>query len=320
MPNRKIRNSALTAKIETTEGVDAVPTGAANAVLLTELNVDPLDASNINRDLIRGFFGGSEQLVGPASVKAGFTVELAGSGTAATPPAFGALLQACGMAEAALTSPNRVEYTPVSTALKTATMNYVDDGVLHKLLGSMGTMSLSAKVGERATMKFDFIGQDGGISEGTVTPVYTAWKKPVAMTKANVVDITIGCTYATGVLTGGTVYSSTGLEVALGNAVAFNALINQEFVDIADRDVTGKLMFKLSAAEEVAFAAIVKANTTQSIGFTIGTVSGNKVIVFMPQVQLINYKKSEMNGNRMISYDIRATPNTGNDEIRLIFV
>jgi hypothetical protein len=320
MSNRKIRNSALTAKIETTAGTDAAPTGADNAILLTEITVDPLDATNVNRDLVRGYFGGSEQLVSTASIKAGFTVELAGSGTAATPPAFGVLLQACGMAESALTSPNRVEYTPVSTGLKTATMDYVDDGLIHKLLGSMGTMSLSAKVGERPTMKFDFIAQDGGQAEGSVTPDYTDFKKPVTMTKANTVDITLGCTYATGAISSGTVYSSTGLEVSLGNAVAFNALINQEFVDITDREVVGKVMFKLTAAEELAFTAIVKANTTQSLGFTIGTATGNKVIIFMPKVQLLNYKKSEMNGNRMISYDIRAVPNAGNDEIRLIFV
>lgn len=319
MANRKIRNSALTAKIETTSGTDASPTGADNAILLTDLNVDPLDATNIDRNLIRGYFGGSEQLVGTANVKAGFTVELAGSGTAGTAPAFGVLLQACAMAEAVLASPARVEYTPVSTALKTATMDYADDGVLHKLLGSMGTMSLSAKVGERATMKFDFIAQDGGRTAATISPVYTAFKKPVALTMANVVDITLGCTYSAGALSGGTVYPSDGLELALGNAVAFNALLSEEFVDITDRDVTGKLMLKLTAAQEIALAASVKANTTQSIGFTIGTAAGNTVILFMPAVQLINYKKSEKNGNRMISFDLRATPVAGNDELRIVF-
>lgn len=319
MANRKIRNSALSAKIETTAGTDAEPTGADNAILLSDLTIDPLDASNIDRDLIRGYFGASEQLVGTANVKAGFSVELAGSGTAGTAPAFGVLLQACALAEAVLASPARVEYTPVSTGLKTATMDYVDDGLLHKLLGSMGTMSLSAKIGERATMKFDFIAQDGGRAEGSISPVYTAFKKPVALTMANVVDITLGCTYSAGALSSGTEYSSTGLDLSLGNAVAFNALLNQEFVDITDREVTGKLMLKLTAAQEITFAEAVKANTTQSLGFTIGTVGGNTVILFMPAVQLINYKKSEMNGNRMISFDLRAVPVAGNDELRIIF-
>lgn len=319
MANRKIRNSALTAKIETTAGTDASPTGADNAILLSDLSVDPLEAQNIDRNLMRGYFGGSEQLVGTANVKAGFTVELAGSGTAGTAPAFGVLLQACAMAESVLATPARVEYTPVSTTLKTATMDYADDGVLHKLLGSMGTMTLNAKVGERATMKFDFIAQDGGRAEASISPVYSTFKKPVALTMANVVDITLGCTYSAGVLSGGTEYSSTGLELSLGNKVAFNALLNEEFVDITDRDVTGKLTLKLTAAQEIALATVVKSNATQGIGFTIGTAAGNTVIIFMPAVQLINYKKSDLNGNRMISFDLRATPLSGNDELRIVF-
>lgn len=320
---RYIRNSVITAKIETTAGTDAAPSGASNAVLVSDMSITPLDAKNIDRNVIRGYFGASEQLVGTASVKVSFTVELAGSGTAATAPAFGSLLQACALAEAALTTPNRVEYTPISTALKTATIYYYDDGVLHKLLGAMGTCSLSAKVGERPTLKFDFVGLDGGVSVASATGTYSAFKTPVAMTKANVVDITLGATYATGALTGGTVYPSTGLELALGNAVGYTALLSSERVDITDRQVTGSMDLDLTAAQEVTFIGTVKANTTQSLALTIGTVSGSKLIIHAPAVQLVNPKKSELNGSRLIGFDLRAVPTlggAGNDELRLAFI
>jgi peptide/nickel transport system substrate-binding protein len=55
-------------------------------------------ANNVNRDLVRNYFGASEQLVGIAYIEAEFTVELQGSGTAATAPAWGALLRAAGHA------------------------------------------------------------------------------------------------------------------------------------------------------------------------------------------------------------------------------
>lgn len=320
---RYIRNSAITAKIEPTPGVDAAPVGASNAVLVSDMSITPLDAKNIDRKLLRGYFGAAEQLVGTASVKVSFTVELAGSGAAATPPAFGAILQACGLAQALLSTPDRVEYTPVSTGLKTATIYYYDDGVLHKLLGAMGTCSLSGKSGDRPTLKFDFVGVDGGVSVASVTGTYTAFKTPVAMTKANVVDITLGATYTAGVLTGGTVYPSTGLEIALGNAVSFTALLSSERVDITDRETTGSMELDLTAAQEVAFFATVKANTTQSLAFTIGTASGSKVIIHAPAVQLINPKKAEINGSRLIGFDLRAVPTpggSGNDELRFAFV
>lgn len=323
MPGRYIRNTVILAKLETNAGVDALPTGAANAVLVSDMSIDPLDAQNIDRNLVRGYFGGSEELVGPASVKVSFTVELAGSGAAATPPAWGALLRACAVGEGVLATPARVEYTPVSTGLETSTIYYYDDGVLHKLLGAMGTCTLSAKVGERPTFKFDFVGLDGGISAATASGTFSTWKKPVAITKANVTDITLGSSYAAGALTGGQLNASTGLELVLGNSVGFTPFLVYESVDITDRTSTGNVELELSAAQEVTMMAQVKANATQSLGFVIGTTSGNKIIVHAPNVQFTKPKKVDKNGKRLIGFDLRFLPSaagTGNDEWRLACV
>jgi len=317
---RYIKNSVVTAKVQPTPGVDAAPTGAANAILIKDVSITPLDAQNISRDVIRGSFGGSEQLVGPASVKVSYSVELAGSGTAATPAAWGVLLQGCAAGEGSLTTPARVEYSPVSIGLKALTQYYYDDGVLHKLLDCMGNCTLSAKVGEIPTLKFEWTGVNGGIVTGNPTGVtYTAWKKPVPMTKANVIDITLGATYTAGALSAGTVYSSTGLELNFGNAVNFNALLNSETVDITDRDSSGSIEIELDAAQEVALMADVIGNVSRSLAFTIGTATGNKVIVFAPNVQLTNPKKVDKNGKRLIGFDLRFVPTAaGNDEWKLV--
>lgn len=316
---RLIKNTIVTAKVQTTAGADAAPTGAANAVLMSEGSITPLDAQAIDRSLIRGYFGGSEQLVGPASVKLTYAVELAGSGVAGTAPAWGQLLQGCAVAEGMLTAPARVEYTPVSTSLKMLTQYYYDDGALHKLLDSMGNCTLSAKVGERPMLRFEWTGLDGGIAVApNATGVFTPWKKPVAMTKANVIDITLGGTYAAGALSGGTVYNSTGLELNFGNVVNFSAMLSTETVDISDRQSTATLELELTAAQEVAMMASVKANETQALGFTIGTAAGNKVLVFAPAAQLTNPRKSELNGKRLIGFDVRLVPVNGNDEWRIV--
>jgi hypothetical protein len=316
---RYIRNTVILAKVETTAGTDAVPTGVADAVLVSDMSITPLDASNVNRNLVRGYFGGSEQLVATASIKVGFTVELAGSGTAATAPQWGDLLLGCAMAESLLATPNRVEYLPTSTALKSLTIYYYDDGVLHKLLYAMGSCKLMAKIGERPTLKFEFVGLDGGISAvANASPTLTAWKTPPTMAKANVVDITLASTYATGAITGGTVYPSTGLELDLGNAVSYVPLLSTERVDITDREVTGHVDLDLTAANEVTFMATVKANTTQTLAITIGLTAGNKIIVHAPAVQLINPTKQELNGSRLIGYDLRLVPSAGNDELRIV--
>ena len=318
---RHIRNTVILAKIEGTAGTDAVPTGASDAVLVSNVSITPLEASNVNRDLVRGYLGGSEQLVATAAIKASMTVELAGAAAAGTAPQWGDLLLACGMAEAVLSTPARVEYTPVTDTMQSLTSYYYDSGVLHKLLYAMGNAKISAKIGDRPTIAFDFTAIDGGISAATnATPTLTAWKTPVTMTRANVVDVTLGCTYSAGAISGGTVYPSTGIEIDLGNAVNHVPLLSSERVDISQREVTGNVQFDLSAAQEVSFMATVKANTTQSLALTIGTTTGNKIIIFCPAVQLIKPTKQDLNGSRLIGYELRMVPSTGNDELRIVSV
>ena len=316
---RYIRNTVVLSKPETVSGTDAVPTGALDAVLIADVTITPLDAAMIDRNNIKGYFGANDQLVGPANVKLNITTELAGSGTAATPPAWGDLLLGCAMAEGLLMTPPRVEYTPVSIGLKSLTNYCHDDGLMHKQLGAMGDFTIAAKVGERPTIQFDFTGLDGGASV-TANPsaVFTAWKPPVAMTKANVTDITLGGTYSLGAVTGGTVYPSTGLDLTVGNTVNFTPLLSSETVDITNREVTGSIELDLTAAQELALMAIVRAATLQSLALTIGTVTGAKVIIFLAAVQLSNARKVDLNGKRLIGFDIRAVPVVGNDELRIV--
>jgi hypothetical protein len=315
---RKIRNCVILAKRETTPGVDAAPSGAANAILIAEMSIDPLVADNIERKNIRGSFGASAELVGTANVKVSITVELAGSGSAATAPQWGQLLLGCAMAEGLLTTPDRVEYTPVSLGLQTLTIYYYDDGVLHKLLGAQGDCTLMAKVGEIPKLQFDITGVDGtATATPNVTADYTAWKPPVAMTKANVVDIAFGATYAAGAFAGGVSYPSNGLEIKFGNEVNFNANLTNESIDVTDRSMSGSVELQLDAAQEVAMLNKVKINELQSLAFQIGLASGKRILIHAPSVQLNNPKKIDVKGVRYCGYDARFLPVNGNDELRL---
>lgn len=317
---RLVKRTVVLVKPEVTSGVDATPTGAANAIQVMDLSITPLDANNVDTNFITSYFGGAVQLVGTASVKCSFSVLLGGSGTAATAPAWGNLLLGCANAETTgLTTPNRVEYLPATDSLKTVTIYWYDDGLLHKLLGAFGNVKLSAKSGEAPKLTFDFIGLDGGVSATTnATAVLSGWRTPPAVTKANVTDITLGCTYATGALSGGTSYNSTGLTLDWGNQVAFAPMLTTEQVVLTDREVTGTISLDLTAAQEVTQMTAVKANTLQGLGFVIGTTTGNKIMLHMPSVQLINPKKEDFNGMRLIGFDLRAMPVSGNDELRIV--
>jgi hypothetical protein len=312
---RYIRNTAILAKIETTEGVDATPTGSSNAILVSDMSINPLNAQNVDRALVRSYFGASEQLVGTAYKTVEFTAELASSGSAGAVPAWGALMRACGFAENDDTT--FVSYSPDSpSAQKSATVYYYDDGVLHKLLGCKGTLTIGMGVGERPTLQFSFIGLDGGdTSVSNPSTDYAAWKQPLVITNPNTGNVTFGGTYSAGAVTGGTSYTSRGLQIDVGNNVQFTPMLGAEFVDITQREVTGRIELDLSASQEATFMGNVKSNALSSVSLEHGTAAGGIVGIFMAAVQLINPSKVDANGRRLIGFDMRSVPAAGNDDL-----
>jgi hypothetical protein len=316
--SRFTRNTALLAKIETTYGTDATPTGAADALLVSNQNINPLAASYIDRGLVRPFLGGSDKIIGATSIEVGFDVEISGSGTAGTAPAWGKLLRACAFAET-VTAGQRVEYNPISSGFESLTIYYYDDGVVHKLLGARGTVDIKMPVNEKPVLSFKFTGLDGGVATAALpTETLTAWKPPVAVTTANTGMLTLGCTYATGALTGGTTYPSKGLEASLGGKVQFTPLVGSETVDFTDRDPSGKIVLDLTATQEVILFATIKAMTQQGLGIVQGTTAGAKVLFFGPAAQLMAPSKQDANGRRLIGFDIDFAPSSGNDEWRIV--
>lgn len=316
---RYMRLTAILAAVEATVGADAAPTGAANALLVSNCNITPLNVSNVDRDLIRAYFGASEQLAGTAFSQVTFEVELAGSSAAGTAPPWGVLLRACGFAETTATGPARVEYTPITANIPSLTIYYHLDGVLHKLLGARGSCEIKAELGGIPKLAFSFSGIDGGVvAVANPTTTLTAWQPPVVINDASSGDVSLGGALATGAVTGATGYPGKGLTLNLGNEVQFTPLTSGEGIDITKREVTGKVSLDLSAADYVAFLAAVKANTLVPMSYQFGTVVGKTVLIYGPAVQRLNPAYEDYNGRAMSTYDLRFVPVSGNDELRIV--
>lgn len=317
--SRYFRNAAILAKVESTYGTDSGPTGAANAMLVSNMSISHA-YDNVDRELIRPYFGGSEQLAGHRRVEIGFDVELAGSGAAGTAPAWGVLLKGCAMAET-VTAGARVEYLPVTASQDSLTLYYHVDGVLHKALGCRGTVDMKMEAGGRPLLSVKFTGLDGGsTAAANPTPTLTAWKAPVVITDPNAGDILLGCAYNTGALSGGTAFPSRGLSLTLGNDVKHTALLGGESVNVTGRQATGKVALELTAAQEATARADVAANTLTSLGFQFGTTAGYKVLVHAPAVQRINPAYEDVDGVALVAFDLRLLPSaaSGNDELRIV--
>lgn len=324
MANRLIRNTTALAKIETVYASDSIPVGGANAILISNVSINPLNAQLVDRDFLRQYLGASEQLVGTEYIECGFDVEFVGSGELGTAPSWGPLLRACGFDET-LTADTRADYLPVSTGFESVTIYYYDDGVLHKLLGCRGNVKPMIKSGEIPKLSFAFLGLNGGISAATPGGVdYSTWQTPQVATDAFTNDIVLGGTHDDAVepaITGGTPYPSTGLELDVGNSNNHIPLIGGESIDITNRVVTGSTMLDLTPAQEVSFMANVRNATLTSIGIIHGTVEGRRAMLFLESAQLTQPTKGELNGKRMIGYSVRGVPDpggAGNSELRIV--
>ncbi len=321
MVSRLTRKTAILAKLETTYGVDAIPTGAANALVISKQTINPLNAEWIARDIVRNYLGGSEELAGARYIECSFNIELVGSGVLGQAPAWGPLMRAIGFAEV-ITPDVRVDYVPISGDFESATIYYYDDGVLHKLLGVRGTATLALGVGEKPEIAFKLMGVDGGIVVApVVATTLTAFRVPQIVTDANSGDLTFGATHDVTLapaFVGGAPIPSEGLSIDLGVKAEFQKLLGGESMEISDRDVTATVKLKLTAAQEVAYMADVKAGTLVSMGLIHGTVANDKVAVFAPAVQKKEPTKEENVGQRMIGYKLGLKPKVGNDEIRIV--
>jgi hypothetical protein len=316
-----LRNTIVLAGLESTYGTAATLTGA-DAILLSDVSIRPLVANNVDRTLVRGFFGGNSQLLGTTYAEVTCTVELAGSGTATTPPKWGRLLQAMGFAQTIGAA--SVDYTPVSTfgASSSLTMRYFLDGLLMQLTGARGTATIAMGVGERPELRCRFVGlYSTPTATANPTPDYAAFRPPVAVTDTNTSDLLIGnvtYTAGTGTVAGGTPFVGAGVQLDLRNDVVFQPLVGRESVLITQRDVAGSFTLDLDPAQVVTAMADVRANTLSAFGITHGTTAGNIIALHAPSFQRIDPTVEDLDGVAMSAFALRLLPLVGNDELRIV--
>ncbi|MBF0093990.1 MAG: hypothetical protein HQL34_05535 [Alphaproteobacteria bacterium] len=120
----KFRNKTLLAKVETTYGTDAAPTGAANAIQVMDLSITPQDGETVTHDFVQPDLGARAQIPVNTHVSLEFSVSVAGSGTAGTAPGYGVLLRGCGMAEVIAASASTQASPATGVGTPTGTFTY----------------------------------------------------------------------------------------------------------------------------------------------------------------------------------------------------
>lgn len=302
------RNIALLAKTEVTYGTDAAPTGAANAILAVNPKIEPFVGEDVSRELTRPFMGNQGVLLVANHVRMTFEVEIAGSGTAGTPPKVGPILRACAMAEV-ITAATEVKYNPISKLQESASLYFFLDGVKHALIGSRGTWTLAKQPSTIPRFVFTMTGLLGPIADAAM---------PVADTAGFIDPLPVNAANTTIALHGYT-GPCEGLTLDIGNQIEPRMLINSESIQHVDRNVTGNIVLEAPALATKNWFAIAQAHTKGTLLATHGLTAGNIFTVGGPAIQIgrPTYGASQKIVNN--SLPIMALPSAGNDEIVLTF-
>jgi hypothetical protein len=304
------RKRLILAKTESTYGTDSSPAGT-DAILVRSLDITPLSGDLVSRDLIRPYLGNYDQLIARTSVAISFEVELAGSGTAGTAPKYGAILKACGLSETIVASTS-VTYAPVSASPSSATIYFNVDGVLHKITGCRGDMTMNCAVGAIPTLKFDLTGVYNSPTDTAQPSVtYSAQATPLIFRQGNTTSFSF-FSYS-GVL--------QSVEFSLANSLVYRELVGgtKETV-ITDRKPAGTVTMEATTIANKDFFTAALGTATGNLTFLHGTSAGNRVTFTASQVDVLNPTYQDQDSIMMLSVPYVATPTTaGNDEVSLAF-
>jgi hypothetical protein len=293
----KWQSKIILAKMETVYGTDSVPTGAANAMLMKDVEFRPMEGEDVSRALERPSLGAQEEF--PVALRAMLTgsVELVGSGTAGTAPAWGPLMRACGIAETVSVGVD-VEYTPISDGHESCSLYFHIGPTRHIMLGTRGNVEFTVNAQGIPVAKFSLTGLFVTPSDqARPTPDLSLFELPQVATDANTPVFTVG----------GTSFVLRELGFNIGNDVQPRLLIGRESIEIVDRAES------LSATvEAVPLAtynpyAIAAARTRQAVVLTHGTAAGGITTFSWPTCAQKRLSGFQQNQN-IVEWPLVLTP------------
>jgi hypothetical protein len=306
------RKRLLLAAAEQTYGT--APTFAAgDALLVSDLDITPLEVNLLDRELVLPFFGNREKVVGQRMASVSFAVELAGSGTAGTAPRWGRCLRACGFGETVVATTS-VTYALASSGIVSVALDFNADGNRHLLTGCRGTATLNLSVGEIPKISFEFMGIYNAVAKGTpLTPTFANQAAPVVVNSTNTTSVSAFSFSA----------CMESFSLDLANETPFRQLAGcTQNIPITDRAPSGELVIEAplagAGAGEKDFFALVSAQTLGAIGWQHGQTAGNIVTFNAPTCNLDGPTYGDSDGVMMLNLPFMPVPTSaGNDEFSL---
>lgn len=304
---KKFALKCITFKRETTYGVDAAP-GVADALMMRNVAIDTDAATALARELAKASLGNVMQPQALIHSTLTGEVELAGAGAAGAAPKYAAVLRAGGLAET-VTASTKVEYKPVSSGEESASAWFYLDGLRHKILGYRCSPSFVWQAGQLPYLRIaQGMGLKGARDDAAIIdPDFTGWQAPKEGGKVNTPTFAFG----------GVALGLRALELNVNQKLVYRDLANANAVDIAGRDVRGRITFEMPPLATFNPFALAEANTLSALQLVHGVGVGNIVQLDAPKVQLVSPKYADVDGHVFCEADLIFCENNFDDEFVL---
>lgn len=302
----------LVVKTEITYGVDPIPTGAANAILASDVKIMPMKGSEAERDYDRPVFAASQTIPAGLHASISFKVEVK-SRTAGTAPSYGPLLKACKTNQVTVPATS-VTFEPHSGVQDSVAIEFNLDGTVYRMLGARGTCRYMVNAMQVSYLEFEMTGlftQPGTAALPVMSYGAQLTQMPQVASSANTPVFTYG----------GVPLILRSFNFDFGNKITPQFLIGQE--EILITDCAESVEMTVNAVPLATFNpfAIAAAATTAALVLTHGTGAGKVTTLTIPALQLMRVEAVE-NQDGIVTWKLKGTPIAvaGSDQFSLLFI
>lgn len=310
------RSLLVAIKIENEYGV--APTDMTDATIIEVVTREAAgyyEGNTVERERVRQGFGNYAQVNTAPYTTRQVRVPYSGSGTAGVPPAYGALLRACGMSETIdeTEGDEQVIYDPVSEDFESVTLMWWASGKLQRMRGVRGTWERTSDAQGLPSLQFTLTGLYERPTESPAMPGVETLVEPEL--PLNIQNSTFEMF--------GAVVPMQSYGFTLGNQVVFRALVGYEGVHITDRRSTGNVNIQAPKLSDFNIFEKVESHNNHSEGVVKlihGTQPGNIIEHESTKVQLSSPTESESDGIVHYGIELRMLADGNNDgDSRLIY-
>jgi|GEM_PF-2477251 len=294
---------AITAKIESVVGQDAVPL-AADGVIAYNVQITPLQGDVQEDDLLpNGMLGGVPKYMINKTVGLEFEIDWVGNSTPGDAPGASAIYRACGFAEV-ISAGVDVAYSLVSESEESASIYWYLDGHLHRVTGFKGSAGYAVSPEGKLRLKVSGVG-DYNAPQVAVFPTvtFTGYQKALK-TNLNTIQNFSLHSWTTGHI--------RSIEVNSGSDIQQDILLTKRESVLASRAASGSIVLENPDFGDKDWFAAIAADDIGEMNFDVNEGAGRIVEVRHPQVQLLEPSYDQEKNRATLTANLNVIPDRTN--------